>query len=208
MKVYNEGKTHVMMELHRNMSRVAVTTDMWTSNNNKRGFMVVTAHFIDDSWILQNRILRFVYVPSPHTKDVLCRVLFDTITEWNIDSKLSKVTLDNCSTNDAMIRSLRRELQEESLILEGSLLHMRCAAHILNLIVQDGLSIIESCVENVRESVVYWIASPKRRQKFAEVVKQLHILHSKELVLDCKTRWNSTCLMLSTALLYKDALLN
>ncbi|CAN1160485.1 Zinc finger BED domain-containing protein RICESLEEPER 2 [Linum perenne] len=74
----------------------------------------------------------------------------------------------------------------------------------MNLIVQDGLSIIESCVENVRESVVYWIASPKRRQKFAEVVKQLYILHSKELVLDCKTRWNSTCLMLSTALLYKD----
>ncbi|CAN1148202.1 Zinc finger BED domain-containing protein RICESLEEPER 2 [Linum perenne] len=135
--------------------------------------MVVTAHFINDSWILQNRVLRFVYVPSPHIKDVHCRVLFYIITEWNIDSKLSTVTLDNCSTNDAMIRSLRRELREESFILEGSLLHMRCAAHILNLIVQDGLSIIESCVENVRESVAYWIASPKRRQKFAAVVKQL-----------------------------------
>ena len=27
---------------------------------------------------------------------------------------------------------------------------------------------------------------------------------TKELVLDCKTRWNSTYLMLSTALIYKD----
>ncbi|CAN1320638.1 Putative AC transposase [Linum perenne] len=82
IKVYNEGKTHIMIELERTMSRVAVTTDMWTSNNNKRGFMVVTAHFIDDSWTLQNRILRFIYVPTPHTKYVLCRVLFYTITKW------------------------------------------------------------------------------------------------------------------------------
>ncbi|CAN1787218.1 Zinc finger BED domain-containing protein DAYSLEEPER [Linum perenne] len=52
LKVYDEGRTLVMMELERNVSRIAVTTDMWTSNNNKRGFMVVTAHFIDASWIL------------------------------------------------------------------------------------------------------------------------------------------------------------
>lgn len=34
--------------------------------------------------------------------------------------------------------------------------------------------------------------------------KQLGIKETKNLVLDCKTRWNSTYLMLSTALLYKD----
>ncbi|CAN1255351.1 Zinc finger BED domain-containing protein DAYSLEEPER [Linum perenne] len=49
LKVYDEGRTLVMMELERNVNRIAVTTDMWTSNNNKRGFMVVTAHFIDAS---------------------------------------------------------------------------------------------------------------------------------------------------------------
>ena len=78
---------------------------------------------------------RFVYVPSPHTKNVLTKVLVDCFLEWNIDRKLSTITVDNCSTNDAMIRLLLNRLDTSSLMLSGSMLHMRCAAHILNLIV-------------------------------------------------------------------------
>ena len=42
------------------------------------------------------------------------------------------------------------------------------------------------------------------RQKFEENARQLRVQCTKELVLDCKTRWNSTYLMLSTILIYKD----
>ena len=45
---------------------------------------------------------------------------------------------------------------------------MRCAAHVLNLIIQDGLDVIGSCIEKVQESVGFWTASTKRRQKFEE----------------------------------------
>ena len=105
----------------------------------------------------------FDYVPSPHTKDVLAKVLVDCFLEWNIDRKLPTITVDNCSTNDAMIRLLLNKLDTSSLILDGSMLHMRCAAHILNLIVQDGLSLIGDGIERIRDSVIYWIGSPKRR---------------------------------------------
>jgi len=50
----------------------------------------------------------------------------------------------------------------------GLMLHMRYATHVLNLIVQDGLDIIRSCNEKVCESVRFWTASTKRRQKFEE----------------------------------------
>ncbi|CAN0917238.1 Zinc finger BED domain-containing protein RICESLEEPER 2 [Linum grandiflorum] len=103
-----------------------------------------------------------------------------------------------------MIRALLGKLDAQRLILHGTMVHMRCAAHILNLIMQDGLSVIEDCIEMIRDSVLHWTASPKRTQKFAEVVRLLHINSSLELVLDCRTRWNSTYLMLSTALIYKD----
>ena len=43
--------------LEKLKSRIAITTDMWTSNQ-KKGYMSITAHYIDDSWVLQNRILR------------------------------------------------------------------------------------------------------------------------------------------------------
>ena len=40
-------------------SRVAITTDMWTSDNQKRGYMAITAHFIDESWNLRNILMRY-----------------------------------------------------------------------------------------------------------------------------------------------------
>jgi hypothetical protein len=38
-------------------------------------------------------------------------------------------------------------------VLEGKLLHFRCATHVFNLIVQDGLKVIKNVVNNIRESV-------------------------------------------------------
>ena len=40
-------------------SRVAITTDMWTSDNQKRGYMAITAHFIVESWNLRNILMRY-----------------------------------------------------------------------------------------------------------------------------------------------------
>ncbi|KAH7853298.1 hypothetical protein Vadar_000990 [Vaccinium darrowii] len=57
-KIYEYEKGKTMSLVVHNASRLAITTDMWTSSNQKKGFMAVTAHFIDDSWTLQSRILR------------------------------------------------------------------------------------------------------------------------------------------------------
>ena len=103
-----------------------------------------------------------------------------------------------------MIILILNKLDTSSLMLGGSMLHMRCAAHILNLIVQDGLSLIGDGIERIRDSVIYWTGSPKMRQKFEKNARQLCVQCTKELVLDCKTRWNSTYLMLSIILIYKD----
>lgn len=58
-KLYNDEKAKAMNLLEINNSRVAITTDMWTASNQKKGYMVVTGHFIDNSWHLQSRILRY-----------------------------------------------------------------------------------------------------------------------------------------------------
>ena len=58
LKIYDVKKVKTMAVIERIQSRVAMMTNMWTSSNQKRGFMVVTAHFIKDSWKLQSRIIR------------------------------------------------------------------------------------------------------------------------------------------------------
>ncbi|CAN0887725.1 Zinc finger BED domain-containing protein RICESLEEPER 3 [Linum grandiflorum] len=123
---------------------------------------------------------------------------------WNVDCKLSTITLDNCSTNDALIDKMKRKLVLSDLLLNGSLLQMRCSAHILNLIVKDGLDIIKSGIERIRDSVSYWTATPKRVEFFEECAKQRNVDVGRKLALDCPTRWNSTFKMLESALPYKD----
>jgi hypothetical protein len=116
-------------------------------------------------------ICRFIYVPAPHTVDVIGDHLYESLVEWNLDEKLSAVTLDNCTTNDAVIPYLVRNIGKEKLINGENLLHMRCSAHILNLIVKEGLEKLKGAIENIRDNVAYWTATPKRIEKFEEIAR-------------------------------------
>ena len=82
-------------------------------------------------------------MPLPHTKEVLSDVLMDFLLDWNMDRKLSIVTMDNCSSNDILIDILVEKFSlSGSLLLNGKFFHMRCVAHVLNLIVKKGLDVI------------------------------------------------------------------
>ncbi|KNA22522.1 hypothetical protein SOVF_033200, partial [Spinacia oleracea] len=190
--------------LEHNGSRISITTDMWTASNQKKGYMVVTSHFIDQQWILRNRTLRFCYVPCPHTNGIIAKVLMDCLSQYSLENKISSVVVDNCSTNDAMMKILLEKFEKRYLLLGGEFLHMRCSAHILNLVVQDGLDVIKSDIEKVRECVSFWMSTPKRIEKFEEACRFLNLPNSKRMVLDCKTRWNSIYLMLRTVYPYKE----
>ncbi|GJT99526.1 zinc finger BED domain-containing protein RICESLEEPER 2-like protein [Tanacetum coccineum] len=69
--------------------------------------------------------------------------------------------------------------------------------------VQDGLSQIEGIIENVHDSVKIINHNEARLMLFGEIVQQLQFPYRK-LVLECKTRWNSTYHMLSTAIKFRE----
>ncbi|XP_062103613.1 zinc finger BED domain-containing protein RICESLEEPER 2-like [Humulus lupulus] len=203
LKIYKIEKEKFREVLEKNKSRIALTTDMWTANHQKRGYMAVTAHFIDDSWKLHSQIISFRYVPCPHDAPTLTETLSSCMSEWNIEQKISTVTVDNCTTNDAMIPLLKEQFDSKCFLLNGKLLHMRFCAHILNLIVRDGLSVIGDSIDKIRDSVAYWLGTPKKYEKFEDTARLLGVTCTKKLSLDCVTWLNSTYLMLKTALLYK-----
>ncbi|KAI5338992.1 hypothetical protein L3X38_018264 [Prunus dulcis] len=94
-KVFKLEREKTMKLLDTNKSRIAITTDMWTSNNQKRGFMTITSHFIDDAWNLQSRLIRFIYVPCPHTVEVLANALLECMFEWNLDLQFRETILQS-----------------------------------------------------------------------------------------------------------------
>ncbi|KAJ0103680.1 hypothetical protein Patl1_05464 [Pistacia atlantica] len=48
-KMYDVEKEKTMKLLNENRSRIAITSDLWTASNQNKGYMTITAHFIDNN---------------------------------------------------------------------------------------------------------------------------------------------------------------
>ena len=59
MKIYEVEKDKMISYLKKLESRVVITINMWTSNQ-KKCYMAITVHYIDESWLLQHHIVRLV----------------------------------------------------------------------------------------------------------------------------------------------------
>ena len=66
--------------------------------------------------------------------------------------------------------------------------HVRCFAHILNVIVQDGLKDVGVSVKKVREAVRYIRNSPLILRKFREFADLVGVESKVSLSLDVPTR--------------------
>jgi len=108
-------------------------------------------------------------VPHLHGSDALANVIMDQcLFQFNLKNKICSVVVDNYTINDLMINMLLSKFDSSSLILDDKFLHMRCSAHILNLIVKDGLDVITKELEMTRECIAIWVATPKRFEKFED----------------------------------------
>lgn len=185
--------------------RVCLTSDLWTSVASD-GYMTLTAHFITADWVLHKKLLNFSYLPSPHTGITISDKIYKMLCDWNLESKLFSITLDNAASNDSFVAILRTQLNlRNALLNKGEFFHIRCCAHILNLIVQEGLKELDEAVVKIRESVKYIKGSQGRKEKFRECISQVALEKKRGLRQDVPTRWNSTYLMLDSALYYRRA---
>lgn len=116
------------------------------------------------------------------------------------------MTVDNASSNDVCVVMLKSQLRlRNALVCDEDFFHIRCCAHIINLIVQQGLKEIEKEIEKASESVKYVKGSQVRKRKFLNCVKQVSLNDRKGLRQDVPIRWNSTFLMLDSVVYYKNA---
>ncbi|XP_035832826.1 zinc finger BED domain-containing protein RICESLEEPER 2-like [Helianthus annuus] len=189
----------------KKVDMISLTSDCWTSNQTI-GYMCLTAHYIDSNWKMQKRIIGFNELAPPHSGEVISDAILECLIKWGIQDKIGTITLDNASSNDRAASILKNTFQGKGkLHFEGMFFHVRCCAHILNLVVQDGLGTIDCCLVKIREGVKYVRKSPGRLLKFGEIAITLGIPTRRSLCIDVKTRWNSTHRMLESAMHYKLA---
>ena len=95
--------------LRASTTRIGLTTDAWSSRV-FRGYIVISAHWIDDEWNLRSCILTFESFPSPHTGRAFSDLLLRAIADWKLTDRLQGVTTDNGSDICAGIRLFHEEL--------------------------------------------------------------------------------------------------
>ncbi|XP_048604271.1 zinc finger BED domain-containing protein RICESLEEPER 2-like [Brassica napus] len=209
-KRYEIEKAKLIEVFVKHKGRVCFTADLWTARSVVMGYICITAHFIDENWRLNNKILAFCNLKPPYSGEEIAKAVYDCLKGWGLEKKVFTITLDNAKANDSMLNILKHRLlssngSSNGLLCNGKFLNVRCSAHILNLIVKAGLELATSLIENIRESVKFVKASESRKDSFAICVESAGITSGAGLSLDVSTRWNSTYEMLARALKFREA---
>ena len=155
MEIYGKEKQKVYNMLSKLQGRINLAVEMWSSPENSN-HVCLTAHYVDDDWKLQKKILNFVTLDSSHTEDMLSEVIIKCLMDWDIESKLFAMTFDDYSTNDDIVLRIKEQISENRPHLSnGQLLDVRSAAHVLNSIVQDAMEALQVVIQKIRGSVRY-----------------------------------------------------
>ncbi|XP_070522386.1 uncharacterized protein [Cardiocondyla obscurior] len=138
-------KKSVFKILNNNQSQFSFTIDGWTSVANK-SFYGITIHFIDDEWNLQSIVLDFVPSHGKHTGKDIAYIFKNTIMQNNLSiaNKIIGITVDNASANTKFIHELAALLPN----IDVNDQHFRCFAHVINLAVQDIMSMLKISNQN------------------------------------------------------------
>uniref|UniRef100_A0ACD5TRB3 Uncharacterized protein n=1 Tax=Avena sativa TaxID=4498 RepID=A0ACD5TRB3_AVESA len=185
--------------------RVSFTSDNWKSEVSKHSYICITCHYIDADWKLNKRIVWFKKIDPPYDGASIADEVHLAFREWRFEKKVMCITLDNAAYNDRMINCLRIRLSKGSLPLSSKFFQIRCCAHILNLVVQTGLTLIDPAADKLRDGIMYLKASGTRLYKFYSTIKTIFNLEeSRRLKPDMPIRWNSTYTMCGCCLYYRE----
>ena len=159
-------KLRVKEALRKSPEKVFLTTGAWSSSI-YRGYVFITAHWIDQDWKLKSKVIEFKRFATPHTGTATADLLISVINELDLAEKIQCITIDNGSGMCAGIKILH----EKPAVNGGAhddlrSFHIRCVAYVFNLAVKECLHIFREEVNNIRDLISSVRSSVKRREKF------------------------------------------
>ncbi|KAB2605524.1 zinc finger BED domain-containing protein RICESLEEPER 2-like [Pyrus ussuriensis x Pyrus communis] len=147
-------------------------------NDDRLGFVCVTAHFIDSSWMLQKRITGFRMLEYPHSDCVIFQCMMDIFREYSIDDKVSAITFDNVIRNDAIVDMFRNALHHPNGVPFSD---MKCLGHNLTVPLKADAKSVETLLHNLYK--VYESEFAKRETEGEDEESEFHSIdYTKRLM--------------------------
>jgi len=192
ISTFNTRREKIINHLDEIEGKFSLTVDMWSSMN-RDAYLGITIHYVDSNWCLCNFLLDIVPFSSRHTGEKIAQEIRCVLDDFNISSKIIALTTDNESAMIVCGRELSNALNDRFPSINFS--HYRCAAHVLNLGVKQGLQLADDSISKIRELMSKVKNSTRlcdQLQTFCDVKE----IKNYKPILDIETRWNSTYYML------------
>lgn len=176
-----------MKEKLLSAKHICITADIWTETMTEKSYLGVTAHFLDGTTIISIDIA-CKGLESNHTSEYISSELRNILDKWGIPlEKVISIVTDNGSN---MVLAAQTILPHKQI---------PCFAHTLNLVTSSAISVLEidSVIKKVRKIVMYIKNSVINSDKLRKLQNDSGVPEGKvkKMVLDVKTRWNSTYYM-------------
>ncbi|CAE6511697.1 unnamed protein product, partial [Rhizoctonia solani] len=133
--MYLLEKEKIDDEMKSAQGAISLMSDLWTDTN-RRSFMAITAHYINNSGSLVDQLIAFHKINGHHTGANVGHALFEVLQESGITNKIGYITLDNASNNNTLMEELANSLQAYGAEFDPEKNHIWCFPHVINLAVQ------------------------------------------------------------------------
>jgi len=103
-RLYSSQKEELLQVLASQYA--AITTDLWTSGTTE-SYLTITAHFINNKWGLENKVLLTREMPERHIAVHIADRLREAIKEWKIDEeRVCAIACDNAKNMPLSVEKL------------------------------------------------------------------------------------------------------
>ncbi|XP_076134507.1 E3 SUMO-protein ligase ZBED1-like [Alosa pseudoharengus] len=164
------------------ISKMAITADGWTSVCQDH-YLTVTLHYVWQGKI-EGKVLCTKAVYQAQTGIHVAEEIEEVLQEYRVREKVVAATVDNAANMAVALRTL-------------AIVRIGCFAHTLNLAAQKIIKCqnISNWAARVR-SVIVWMKSVNMAKVVLKEKQKLLNLPQHMMILDVKTRWNSSYLMI------------
>ena len=141
------------------MTTIHLTTDLWTAKS-RHGYLGVTVTWLSSDFKFREALLSCDHLPYPHTGEVICEELFRLICKWRLETSVFTIVTDNGANMVKGIKLLNKDYF-------NNVIRQPCAAHTLQLSVQEGLKQCKQIHRRVK-SLQAFFRLPKQAQRLRD----------------------------------------
>jgi hypothetical protein len=191
--LFNTNFNFIKMDIQKNKSKFCISSDIWTDINRK-SYLGLKLHYITEKFESKILTIAFKYIDNSHTGNNLSIIIKQSLQYFNVEN-IQSFTGDNCTNNIKCVEKLKETYND--------IFFIGCFAHIINLIVQQGVIKENTLIIKVRNIIITIRNSSTLTNNLNNIANTNKITFYKPIQ-DVIIRWNSTYLMIDSFIKNKN----